>query len=423
MSSRVIAAGAPLSGPIADGSGAEQGVPFLDVTPPHWAARGLAYVLILLFATLTLVAAVVHVPEVVSGSFTLVPVGGTDPIRALHKGRVSSVRALEGQTVRSGTPLFVIQSEPIGDRSADLHALETQLRGATERAANARSEYQDQRSAEEQEEIRLTARLANLTRTIELKRAQLATVRTLADNLARGVARGAVSGSESATPELQAQTIGVELEQLVGNAEDTRGAITKLRREMATRDVQYRELQRSISQTGEEARIRIASLTKNLVNSAGGELAVPAPCDGTVLRLRVNSAGAVLQEGDIMGEVACAGEQLQGELVVPQSGMALLRPGQGVKLLYDAFPYQRFGVKYGTVRWVGSAGVSGRDNTSFRALIDLRDTTVRVEGQQRALLAGMGGRAEVVVGRRALASYAFEPIRQLKESLSDLPKP
>jgi hypothetical protein len=33
----------------------------------------------------------------------------------------------------------------------------------------------------------------------------------------------------------------------------------------------------------------------------------------------------------------------------------------------------------------------------------------------------MGGRAEVVVGRRALITYAFEPIRQLRESLADAP--
>jgi hypothetical protein len=30
----------------------------------------------------------------------------------------------------------------------------------------------------------------------------------------------------------------------------------------------------------------------------------------------------------------------------------------------------------------------------------------------------MGGRADVVVGRRSLISYAFEPLRQLRESVS-----
>jgi hypothetical protein len=30
----------------------------------------------------------------------------------------------------------------------------------------------------------------------------------------------------------------------------------------------------------------------------------------------------------------------------------------------------------------------------------------------------MGGRADVLVGRRSLASYAFEPIRQIRENMA-----
>jgi hypothetical protein len=35
----------------------------------------------------------------------------------------------------------------------------------------------------------------------------------------------------------------------------------------------------------------------------------------------------------------------------------------------------------------------------------------------------MGGQADVVVGRRSLVSYAFEPIRALKENLAEPPPP
>jgi hypothetical protein len=31
----------------------------------------------------------------------------------------------------------------------------------------------------------------------------------------------------------------------------------------------------------------------------------------------------------------------------------------------------------------------------------------------------MGGRAEVVVGRRSVISYAFEPLRQIQENLAE----
>jgi membrane fusion protein len=109
---------------------------------------------------------------------------------------------------------------------------------------------------------------------------------------------------------------------------------------------------------------------------------------------------------------------LQAEAHVPQSGIGLVKPGQPVKLLYDAFPYQRYGVKYGTIRWVSPASVLVKDQPVFRVLIDLQDESVVVRGQPRSLLAGMGGTADIVVGKRSLLSFAFEPIRQLKENFS-----
>ena len=37
---------------------------------------------------------------------------------------------------------------------------------------------------------------------------------------------------------------------------------------------------------------------------------------------------------------------------VPQRGLALLHAGQLVKLRYEAFPHQRFGVRHATLHWI-----------------------------------------------------------------------
>jgi membrane fusion protein len=397
--------------------------PFLDTTPPHWAGRGLAYLLIVLFVSALVAAVTIRVPETVSGPFTLVPVHGTDPVRSSHKGRVLEVRVAEGAAVGDRAPMFVIRSEPVGDRAAELETLRAQLRGATGSAANARVQHDRQRRADLEEQGRLEARLENLTRLTELKRQQLATVRPLAERLASGAAKGAVSTSEAVSGQLEADRLAVDIESLVGDAAQTRAALAKLRHESAGRSAQYREFQRNLDETVEKAGIRIAALEREPTHgSDSGQLVVIAPCTGSVLRLQV-TPGAVVQEGEVLGEVACSSDRLQAELLVPESGVGLLRPGQGVKLLYDAFPYQRFGVRAGTVRWVGPSGISSDTGATFRALINLRDTIVRVRGEDRPLMPGMSGRGNIVVGRRALISYAVEPIRQLRESVSEVPKP
>ena len=83
---------------------------FLDVTPPHWAARGVAYVLIGLFVAAVIISVVVRIPETVSSRFVLVPVQGTDPVRASHQGTVVQARVTDGQLVPEGLVLFVIAS-------------------------------------------------------------------------------------------------------------------------------------------------------------------------------------------------------------------------------------------------------------------------------------------------------------------------
>jgi membrane fusion protein len=135
----------------------------------------------------------------------------------------------------------------------------------------------------------------------------------------------------------------------------------------------------------------------------------------------VQNAGAVVDDNEVLADLVCAGQPLQAVLMVPERGMALVRVGQAVKLLYDAFPYQRYGVQYGTLRWLSPASSVGSAGTVFRAFADLGADTVPVQGSPRAVMPGMTGRANVIVGRRSLASYAFEPLRQIRESMSSGP--
>lgn len=460
----------------------EARAPYLEVHPPHWAVRGLAYVLIALFAAAALAAIAIALPETVSSPFVLMPLQGTDPIRAARGGTVMAVQVREGQVVVRGESAFVIRSMAVGDRSAELQTLEAQLPGAEEGRRNARQKYESQRRSDGEETDRLRRRAAHLAQKLEeqrairavrqersrtdlemqrntidmtlkeaeFKRTEYALARELAERFERYHREGAISWLDYKHRELEMTKLGVEVQQLERALETARlrlnqlGAehetwekewklaaadleaerrevqtsLEKVRQAAAARDAEFREVERHLAEEASKARIRAAALREDLGGSRGGDLSLPAPCSGTVLRLTIKAPGAVVQEGDLLGELACAGERLQAEVLAPPSGIGLIRPGERVKLLYDAFPYQRYGVRYGTVRWVSPASVVVKDRPVFRVLVDIQDEAVTVRGQPRALLAGMGGTAHIVVGRRSLLSFAFEPIRQLKEDFA-----
>jgi membrane fusion protein len=398
-------------------------VPFLSTEPPPLVARGLAMLLIAMFVTAIVAAILVRVPETVIGRFVLVPVRGTDPVRAFRQGQVTAVRAAEGDAVVRGAPLFVVRSEPAADRSAELWTLRAQLRGADAELRNARRGHEERRRADAQQEEILRARHAALDRTIALKATQHRLAADLVERFRGGADGGVISSDEFTRRQLEATRLAEELAALEGERAQVEAESRKLRHEMAAREADFRDTMRRLVQEQAQAEIRAAALSPNAVADSGADLIVAAPCTGTVLRLRTRSAGAVVQEGDFLGEMACSGERLQAELMLPHSGVARVREGQAVKLLYDAFPYQRFGVRAGRVRWVSpAAGVADGNavaaDAAFRALIDLRDSTISVNRRPQALLPGMGGTARVVVERRALISYAFEPIRQLRENFA-----
>lgn len=394
---------------------------FLDPEPPHWAARGLGRLIIALFGIAVLAAILVRVPETVSGRFTLVPLRGTDPVRTQKEGVLSVVAVQEGDAVPAGATLFVVRSAPLSDRTSELRTLQTQLTANGERLRIAASQYDTRRRQDESEEKRLASKVAFLNQIIGSKQQRLALIKELVDSSTSGMRSGSINRLDVARLQLEYTTVKEEIQSADNDLDDATAAITRLKQDEEARDLEYKEIQRGLQEDMATERIRINSLQQDLANITDSGLVLLSPCAGTVLRLRVNAPGAVVKEGDVLGELACEGDRMQAELVLPQSGLPQVHAGQGVKLRFDAFPYQRFGVQYGTVKWLGPSGMAGPDQGGFRALVELRRDSIRVKGTWRRLLPGMGGDGDIVVGRRSLVSYAFEPIRAIKESFAEVP--
>ena len=209
-----------------------------------------------------------------------------------------------------------------------------------------------------------------------------------------------------------------QIEQFRSEERDTRAAIEKLGYEEAARRNEHLERERKLREEIETANIRIAARSQWVTRNQGPEFVVTAPCAGTVLRLQVRASGAIVGDGESLCELSCAGERLQAELQIPQAGAGRVRPGQGVKLLYDSFPYQQFGVKFGILRWISPTTATA----DFRGIVDIEEASIRVLGHPAPLRAGMGGRAEIVIQRRSLISFAFDPIRQLRENMASPPE-
>jgi len=393
---------------------------FLDLSPPHWAARGLAYALITVFVLGAIASVVITMPEKVTAQFVLVPVQGADPVKATRGGVVAEVLASEGQTINKGEIILTLRSDVAGERTAELQTIQTQLAGAGLSAVNARQKFNSLRLSDEQQIRKLEARVTYLDSLIAHKRQQLALAKQMTDSFEKLYREGIASQAQLIAKQIEDSELTSEVERLRLEQSDARLEIEKLKSETSARQTEFQESERQLKETTQTSELRAGALKASLANTDGNQVRLLAPCAGTILKLRVKDSGAVLSEGETVAEMACGGEQLVAELTVPESGVGKLKLDQGVKLKYDAFPYQRYGVKGGKLVWLSPAKAEG-ETTMFRARAELKDKEITVKGQPRNLTPGLSGTAEIVVGKRTLISYVFEPIRQLRENLADAP--
>jgi hemolysin D len=90
-----------------------------------------------------------------------------------------------------------------------------------------------------------------------------------------------------------------------------------------------------------------------------------------------------------------------------------------VRYFFEAFPYQRYGAVNGKLDWISPSAVTSSDGSHFVALASLDRTVISVSSAKALpLRVGMKGEAHIIVGGRTLIEYAFEPVRQLRENMS-----
>jgi len=105
-------------------------------------------------------------------------------------------------------------------------------------------------------------------------------------------------------------------------------------------------------------------------------------------------------------------------MILSEAGLPKLAVAQRIRYFFEAFPYQRYGTVTGKLDWISPSAVTTADGSHFVALGSLdRDEISSRSGQALPLRVGMRGDARIIIGGRTLIEYAFEPIRQLRESM------
>jgi membrane fusion protein len=158
--------------------------------------------------------------------------------------------------------------------------------------------------------------------------------------------------------------------------------------------------------------------------SVQGATVVRAPISGRVSALQASLGQRVDPAKPVLALLPSRSD-LRAELFVPSRAIGAVRQGQTVRLMYGAFPYQRFGAYRGVVTGVSEsmlaadevAGPVRPSEPSYRVTVRLERPTVRAFDRDIALQPDMTVRADIQLERRTLLAWLFAPVLGLNRSL------
>lgn len=386
------------------------------------------------WAALALALAIAVIAFLIVGHYTrretvvgqLQPSAGVLTLAAQITGTVTHAFVHEGEQVDAGQPLLEVSSNLVSASMGDTHAMvSTQLRAQEAQIRASLADLQPQaiaRANDLQTRIgMLAAQIRQIDGQLALQRKQAVTANNFVEKIRPVLEKGVISlaqfnAYQAAALNDQAEVKALERQRL--DTEQQRSAL----------QAQLTQLPLDSATKSNQLRGQLAQLDAQLAeNEAQRGTLLRAPSAGIVSTLLVKPGQNVTDDQPLLS-ILPKSSKLEAQLLVPSSAIGFVSAGDRVVLRYQAYPYQKFGQQYGKVMQVSRSALSpaeaasllGRNVTTplYRVLVRLDHQTIDAYGKVEALKPGMALNADILLDRRSLWQWVFEPLYGLRQQLA-----
>lgn len=350
----------------------------------------------------------------------LVPSDGLVKVAPARAGVLRDARARVRDEVEAGQVLAVVRSESpslAGDTAAAIamQSLSDQERLLEGQINLERDRLKRQRSRLGAEQESLNAQIVSFEEQQDLQREITKSARSAFEKVQALLEGGFISVVES---EFRRQS------WLAHHLEEKRQArqLTELRARLT-------DIGHQLAMFPQEVALRVSRLESQIadIEQREAELegrrgyVVKAPVAGTIASIR-NIPGAIVSPQQPLASILPAGSELEAELFVPSRAAGFVASGQPVRLLYAAFPYQRFGTHEGVIRHVAPTITSATEanvpfnlaEPCYRVSVRLASQEVMAFGRRFELQPGMLLEGNIILERRSFFGWLTEPFRAVR---------
>lgn len=343
-------------------------------------------------------------------------------INAPNEVRVLKLLVREGQEVRKGDTIFVLENKKTKSDfevlNADVAAMENKITIINKLIANT---MERKKSLSEllriQSKIYKTDRkktaqeIAMLNNKLNLSTQQntILTDKFRTDSLL--YAKGAISRYEMTETKNR-------------NLDDKKGQLD-IRSNYSVKNYDFENLTNNYSRTKNDLKrsiidvdnqiqnyrrdiVELQNLIKNgksnltYISDELGKMVITSPVDGTVSNLyNARQNLEIVNKGDLLTIIAPSREKFYAKVTLDEQDLAYVKEGQEINLKLDAYNYYRYGAIKGNITYVSPSDV----NQTFYCLANIRKHNVNIN-----LKAGYKLKGEVIIEKMRLFRYIMKKL-------------
>lgn len=385
--------------------------------------RGVSILTVFLMTVLmlTLVFGTYERRERVSGY--VAPVGGLVRVNPPRTGVVMSIEVIDGQEVYAGQSLFSISTLRGTTGGSDADMAQVKLLERDQANIKELSESEILLSNKHVQDVRrriieLEVRSERIKGQQQLARERIELVNRELGRLESLQQRGHVSASH-----LDARQ-GDLLAALTSESEYGR-ELQGLQAEIAALESELQMIPLRLGARQGELQGRLLEIERMITEAeVQRETVVRAPISGRVTSLIAFPGQSVTPNQSVLA-ILPDDSQLQAVLLVPSHAAGFIQPGQHVRLRFDAFPHQRFGVHGGLVYSVSRTMLNPGDQVgplllqtpAYRVVARLDADSIMAYGEAIPLTPDLTLQADVIRDRMRIIEWIFDPVRAAVSAL------
>jgi len=139
---------------------------------------------------------------------------------------------------------------------------------------------------------------------------------------------------------------------------------------------------------------------------------VTSPVDGVIKKLNINTIGGVIRPGMEVLEVVPGDNKLLIEVKVKPKDIGFVHVGLKAKVKFTAFDFSTYGGIEGEVKFVSADTITDKKGNSFYLvrLLTEKTTLSDKKGGELHIIPGMQSEADIIVNQHNVLHYIFKPM-------------